>query len=404
MAEELIDRAVVAILRTKIRFAQKIRSRPCPPRSVVAGPRHVELARRAARESAVLLKNDGSLLPFDEHAQKRIAVVGRLADTPNIGDMKGSSHVYPPYVVTPLQGITRRLDGRVSVTYADGSDARALRAAVTDADAVVIVVGLTSDEEGEYIPHWDTGCGGDRVDLGLKESDARLIRDVAGLNSRCVVVLQGGGAIMTSAWEEAVPAILMTWYPGMEGGNALAELLYGDCSPSGKLPVTFARSADQLPFFDKDADRITYDAYHGYFLADREKHRVAYPFGFGLSYTRFSYDELRVSPSMVGVDDAVTVSVAVTNTGARAGDEIVEIYVSCVGSGVERHVKDLKGFGRLHLEPGERRVLSRTLRMRDLAFYDVEGRRWSVEKIDYLVQVGPSSRAEDLLTARVSVR
>ncbi|HEY9594520.1 MAG TPA: fibronectin type III-like domain-contianing protein, partial [Spirochaetia bacterium] len=193
-------------------------------------------------------------------------------------------------------------------------------------------------------------------------------------------------------------------YSGMEGGNALAEILYGDCNPSGKLPVTFPRSPEQLPFFDKDADRITYDAYHGYFLADREKYRVAYPFGFGLSYTRFSYDDLRVSRSAAGVDDEVTVSVAVTNTGRRVGDEIVQIYVGCVGSRVERHVKDLRGFGRLHLEPGERRVLSRTLRIRDLAFYDVESRRWSVEKIDYLVQVGPSSREECLLTARISIR
>ncbi|HEY9593260.1 MAG TPA: glycoside hydrolase family 3 N-terminal domain-containing protein, partial [Spirochaetia bacterium] len=167
VAEELIDRSVLAILRTKIRFAQAIRDRPRPPRSIVAGPRHVELARRAARESAVLLKNEGGILPFDVSAQRRIAVVGRLADTPNTGDMKGSSHVYPPYVVTPLQGIRKRVGGKVSVAYVDGTDEGELRAAVAGADVVVVVVGLTSDDEGEYIPHWDTACGGDRSDLGL---------------------------------------------------------------------------------------------------------------------------------------------------------------------------------------------------------------------------------------------
>jgi beta-glucosidase len=194
--ESLIDETVLAILRTKIGFAQRLAGTSYP-RSLMASLGHVALAARAARESIVLLKNEGSLLPLKARETRKIAVLGLLAAKPNIGEMKGSSHVYPPYVVTPLEGLRRRAGG-IEIAYAEcggaeGVGMEQLEAAVSGADAVVAVVGLTSDDEGEYIPYWSSGCGGDRLDLGLKPRDVEMIRRAAALNPRMIVVLQGGG-------------------------------------------------------------------------------------------------------------------------------------------------------------------------------------------------------------------
>ncbi|MFZ2782333.1 MAG: glycoside hydrolase family 3 C-terminal domain-containing protein [Rectinemataceae bacterium] len=407
--EALIDDAVRSILRTKIRFAKRLGAGPYM-RSSLACPAHVALARKAALESTVLLKNERNFLPFAVESQKKIAIVGRLASAANIGEMKGSSHVYPPYVVTPLEGIREKIGDRVEVAYADGEDEDELRAAVLEADAVVVVVGLTSDDEGEYIPHWSSGCGGDRIDLGLKSRDVDIIRSAVRLNGNVAVVLQGGGAIMTDPWDREVRSILMQWYPGMEGGTALADILYGDYNPSGKLPLTVPKTYRQLPHFDRDTEKITYDFYHGYFLIDSAAHHAAYPFGFGKSYTTFEYSGLVVSPAQIGTmgkdgeGGEFEVRVRVKNTGGRSGEEVVQIYAGYEGSCVPRHVKDLKGFGRVALEPGEEKEFSRTVKLCDLAYYSVEEHRWIVEKIDYLIHVGASSRPQDLITARLRVR
>jgi beta-glucosidase len=402
VAESLIDETVLAILRTKISFAQRLAG-TAYTRSLLASPEHVALAARVARESIVLLKNEGDLLPLNAGKTRKIAVLGLLAARPNIGEMKGSSHVYPPYVVTPLEGLRHRAEG-IEIAYAEGADAERLRAAVSGADAVVAVVGLTSDDEGEYIPYWSTGCGGDRLDLGLKRRDVDMIREAASLNPRLIVVLQGGGAIMTAPWDDDARAILMTWYPGMEGGNALADVLFGDCNPSGKLPLTIPASYDQLPHFECDTEAITYDFYHGYFLADRDASRVAYPFGFGMSYTSFAYSELAASISALGDTGKLDVSVRVENRGAMAGVEVVQLYVGYQGSAVERHAKDLKAFGRIALKPGESGLFRGTIALRDLAYYCPEKREWVLEDIEYIVYAGASSKPEDLLHTRLRLR
>jgi len=398
-----IDGAVREILRTKIKFAKQVGAGPYQLSSL-ACTRHVELAKKAALESTVLLKNADGFLPFDKSRQKKVAVIGRLANVANIGEMKGSSHVYPPYVVTPLEGIREKLGNAVEVAYSEGEDEDSWRNAVRDADAVVIVAGLTSDDEGEYIPHWSSGCGGDRLDLGLKHRDVDMISAIAGVNPNVAVVMQGGGAIMTDPWDEKVRAVLMTWYPGMEGGSALADILYGDYNPSGKLPLTIPRTYGQLPHFERDTEKITYDFYHGYFLADQKAYHVAYPFGFGMSYTTFKYSDLNVvTPVTIDKNSDIHVSVSVENTGRVAGEEVVQIYAGYEGSSVPRHVKDLKGFGRVRLEPGEKKTFSYTIKARDFAYYSVERKKWAVEKIDYLIHVGASSKQEDLMTARIRI-
>ena len=183
------------------------------------------------------------------------------------------------------------------------------------ADAVIVIAGLTCEEEGEYD---ETGgqSGGDRDSLELNRAEREMIEAAAEANANTIVCLQGGGIVLTSSWEKYVKAILIQWYSGMEGGNALARILFGVVNPSAKLPVTIPASAQQLPFYHQGLEEIKYDFYHGYFLVDKRGETASYPFGYGLSYTSFSYKNLFVQTK--GND--VIVSVDVTNTGERAGE------------------------------------------------------------------------------------
>jgi len=356
-----------------------------------------------AQKSTVLLKNSHELLPLDPLKLRSLVVVGPLATTANIGEMKGSSHVYPPYVVTPLMGIASALPSDVKVSYLLDLDSEQAIQLVQVADAVIVVVGLTSNDEGEFIPHWNDGCGGDRSYLGLKEADLRLIEKVASSTKQSVVVMQGGGAIITTPWDKTISALLMHWYPGMEGGNALADILFGKYNPCGKLPLTIPSSAEQLPYFNKDATHITYDYEHGYFLADRKRYPVAYPFGFGLSYTTFSYSDLVLERNSLDASGFLQVAVTVTNSGTSSGEEVVQLYSGYQNSSVPRHEKDLRDFSRIRLEPGESKRVSFDLPAKALAYWDTEGHQWKIERITYLVQVGSSSASEDLLTATFSI-
>ena len=395
---EAVDRAAENILRTVCKFA----SAPDPQvygKGLVACSEHVDLALEAAEKGMVLLKNDGQTLPFSGSELGTLAVVGRLAAVENTGD-HGSSQVFPRHTITALQGLEEYLGGRV--LYADGAEVDLACQAAQAADAVVLVAGYDYRDEGEYIgERFDNGS--DRVSLRLHDEDVDLIRAVSEANARCVVVLVGGSAIVVQEWVDSVPAILMAWYGGQEGGRALARILFGEANPSGKLPFTVPVDPQDLPFFDRDADEIEYDYCHGYTLFDRTGARPAYPFGFGLSFTSFSYGALRLSEAEVRVDGEVTASIDVTNAGSRPGAEVVQLYVGYVGSAVERHVKDLKGFARVYLEPGETQTVRIPVPVRSLAYYDVESRRWVVEPIVYKVFVGPSSAPADLQEAQFRV-
>ena len=392
--EELIDEAVTRILRQKARFAG-VGDPAEYSRDKVACREHAELTFEAARKGIVLLKNEHGALPLHRYKVRKIAIIGELAGKANLGD-RGSSRVRPPYAVTPLQGIKNRAGGSVDVIYTGGDDLFLARRVAGEADAVILVVGLTGKEEGEAMPG-PIKLGGDRESLGLPARQVSLIEAVCTENDRCIVVVESGSAVIMEGWKDRVQAILMAWYPGMEGGNAIAAILFGDENPSGKLPVTFPQSNDQLPHFDKKAKSIEYGYYHGYRLFDKEGKKPAFPFGFGLSYTEYAYSNPRLSAKEMAKDGSLEVSVDVTNAGGTAGDEVAQLYIGYGGSKVDRPVKELKGFSRVHLEPGETKTLSFEIRAEDLAYYDVKSGTWRIEEIEYTVYVGPSSRKEDLI-------
>jgi beta-glucosidase len=405
--EAEIDEAVLRTLRQKVRFAavgEPGRYRP----EVVASAAHRALAREAAQKSMVLLKNqplvttEAPVLPLNPSALTALAVIGPLADAPNLGD-EGSSQVRPPEVVTPLTGLQQAAEGRFTVTHLPGDDVAQAADAAREADIAIVVVGYTHEHEGEYIDEVFHRRGGDRATLTLPAADEALIQAVATANPRTVVVMIGGSAIITERWRAQVPTILMAWYQGMEGGHALADLLLGEVAPSGKLPCSFPRSADQLPFFDRDAKQITYGYFHGYWKLDQQGTRPAFPFGFGLSYTTFAYRDLVVETPEIDTEGTARVAVTITNTGSRPGDEIVQLYVGCEDSAVTRPVRALKAFQRVSLAPGEKHRVTFKLPASRLAYYDVEREGWRVEPQTYQIYVGASSDPRDLLNGTVRI-
>lgn len=419
-----VDDSVRRIVRTKLLFLTREDPQPYPP-SLAAAPGHAALAREAAEKSMVLLKNDGALLPLDRAGVKTIAIVGHLADADNTGD-HGSSHVTPPYCTSALRGLRDYLGAGATVLHADGADLVEVGRIATDADAVVVVAGTRWDDVGEYVAfpknmrpsgpaekgrmrvklpflHPIDMSGGDYVPLSLKARDLDVIRAASRANPRCIVALVGGSVFTMEEWKHDVPAILMAWYFGMEGGHALARVLFGEVNPGGKMPLTTPRHESQLPFFDEYADTIEYGPYHGYTLFDKTGEEPAYPFGFGLSYTTYAYRNLRVATPRIAPDGRIEVTVDVTNTGARAGEEVVQLYVGFEGSRVDRPVKLLRAFAKVALTPGETRTVRLTVAASDLAWYNVEKQTWEVEPMEYGLFVGGSSRPSDLLTAAFTV-
>jgi beta-glucosidase len=388
---ELIDDAVTRILRQKLRYAG-ISGRRTYDKSQVACDGHRQLALEAARKSLVLLRNDCNLLPLERDAIRSLAVIGKLARKANLGD-RGSSRVRPPYAVTPLAGIRAKAGPSIKVLYASGRNLVAARHVAGEADTVVVVAGLTWKDEGEYIP---VIRGGDRVFLGLSTTQVRLIETVAGVNSRCVVVIEGSSAITMCPWIDRVRSVLMAWYPGMEGGNAIAEILFGDVNPSGKLPITFPEFEQQLVPFDTKARSAEYSYYHGYRHFDKQALLPLFHFGYGLSYTRYAYSNLVVAPRLIGKSGSVKVTVDVSNIGTRAGEEIVQMYIGYRDSRIERPAKELKGFARVSLQSGETKNVALEIHADDLAWYDTAASCWKVEDAYYEVLVGSSSRPDDL--------
>lgn len=394
--EAQVDDAVRRILRQKIRFAG-VGSPEKYNRSRMGCAEHAELSLEVARKSAVLLKND-HVLPLDRTKVKKVLVAGDLARTGAIGDSKGSSAVFPPYVVTALEGIQKAAGEKVQVEFARGVVEDELRQRGKDFDAVIVYVGLTHLNEGEYFPSSaDAPVGGDRLDLGLTYKEVGMIEAAAEGNENTIVVLQGGSAIQVEPWKDKVKGIIMQWYSGMEGGTALGEILFGDVNPSGKLPVTIHAKPQQLPYFGLHLETVDYDLYHGYFAADKFQQEVSYPFGYGLSYTKYQYSNIRLASDSIAKDGTVSITVDVTNTGERAGEEIVEAYVGCLKSEVDRHVKDLKGFRKVHLMPGETKTVTIDVDAENLAYYHEDKKEWVVEATDYMAYIGASSSEKDLL-------
>ncbi|HKJ24733.1 MAG TPA: glycoside hydrolase family 3 C-terminal domain-containing protein, partial [Myxococcota bacterium] len=340
----------------------------------------------------VLLRNEG-VLPWRPEAVRRVLVVGRLADTPNLGD-HGSSRVYPPRVVTPLAGLRAAAPAGCAIDFEPGDDLARVRARAAEADAVLVVAGYTHEDEGEYIPapmadpqDPTKTVGGDRLDLGLGAEQEALVLAAAEAHPETVVAVMAGSAVTLEAWRERVGAILMLWYPGMEGGHALADVLFGRVNPAGRLPFTIPKRADDLPFFDRDATAIEYDLWHGYTKLERDGIAPAFPFGFGLSYTDFAFGD--AAAQLDG--DVVRVAVDVENTGGRAGETVVQVYAGPAEPSPEHPRRRLCGFRRVALAPGARERVAIDVATKDLAWFDEAARRWRLGAPEWRFRVGPSS-------------
>ena len=424
-----VDDAALRVLRQQVRFGQGRDPRDYAP-EVVGCEAHRKLARETAEKSIVLLKNEGGLLPLE--GVRRIAVIGRLAEVPNTGD-GGSSNTRPAYVVTPLEGLRAALGGTVAIDTDDGADPARAAAVAKRADVALVVAGYTHADEGEYIPpdifaafvpsfpppgpedmafvqtmqagNMDPGLalGGDRERLTLHPRDEALIQAVTAANPKTVVAVMAGSAVIIEAWRERAAAILMLWYPGMEGGHALADVLIGRVNPSGRLPCVFPVRAEDLPAFDRNATKITYDLWHGYRKMERDGASPAFPFGFGLSYTRFEYANLRLKKTELSASDLIEATVEVTNAGERAGEEVVQLYVAAIGSKVERAPKELKAFARVALRPGETRAVRLAVSVSELGYYDEGAADWVVEPIAYAAIVGRHSLDRGALRAAFTV-
>lgn len=500
LTEQVLDHALRNTFRVRFRLGEFDPEDRNPyshvPESKLCAPEHAELSLRAARESVVLLKNDG-LLPLNNNMPSA-AVIGPLADEAFTDWYSGT----PPYRITPLQGITEKMNGR-KVNFHTGLDQVRLRSAasgqyVTLADDNRLLFGTNESSEAALFERNDWGWGSvtlrlvssgkfvtetenglqaiadeargwfvkeafgletlpdgttvmtswegkpvildeqgrltigadgaeaapfmvetvqdgieaaaaaakaaetaivfvgnspfingketiDRPDIVLPPSQQQLIQAVHAANPNTVVVIVGSYPFAVNWEQEHVPSIVFTSHAGQELGRAVADVLYGDYNPGGRLNMTWYKSVDQLP------DLMDYDIIKGkrtyqYFDGD-----VLYPFGHGLSYTRFAYGRLSISEPVMKADGQVTVSVQVRNEGDRAGDEVVQLYVSANNSRVVRPLKTLKGFRRIHLDPGASETVSFELAAEELAFWDVTRERYCIESGEYCVMVGPSS-------------
>jgi beta-glucosidase len=360
---------------------------------------HHALARRAAQESAVLLKNAGHLLPLQPEMGSMVAVIGEFARTPRYQGA-GSSQVNPTRVDVALDELQSALAGRAEVRFAAGfgvgttdNDEQLLREAVDlarEADHVVVFLGLPAEEESE---------GFDRTHLDLPANQLVMLYALAEVHDQLIVILANGGVVRISSWEDRVSAILECWLSGQAAGGAAVDLLLGVANPSGKLaetiPVRLQDNSSHLNFpGEEGVVRYGERIFIGYRAYDTLIQQVNYPFGFGLSYTSFHIDDVGVSAagSVAAGDLQVTVSASVTNTGQRAGAEVVQVYVGDVEASVSRPLRELKGFAKVFLEPGETQQVSCQLDERAFAFWSARFQRWVVEPGEFMIAVGNSSR------------
>lgn len=361
------------------------------------------VARKAADEGIVLLKNEHAVLPLSPETLHSIAVIGPGAAVPRAGG-GGSGLVYAKHVISPLEGIRTRA-GKVNVSYALGavmpgeesaSSTEESRkklldeavAAARESDAALVFVGYSWKLETE---------GKDRPTMELPEGQNELVQAVAAVNKKTIVILNGGDSVNLSKWVGDVPGLVDAWYGGEEGGNAISDVLFGDVNPSGRLPFTFLRRLEDSPSYGNypgDNLHVKYaeGIYVGYRYFDKHAESTPlFPFGYGLSYTSFAFSDLKLPKSMTGEKPA-TVSVVVRNTGNRKGAEVVQMYVGNPGATVDRPVRELKGFERVELAPGESRTVTFHLDRRALSFYDTGKHAWTAQPGRFEISVGSSSR------------
>ncbi|MCX6138903.1 MAG: glycoside hydrolase family 3 C-terminal domain-containing protein, partial [Ignavibacteriales bacterium] len=358
-------------------FHQPLPNEPIPSQA------HGALARRIAAAGMVLLKNAKGLLPLTASQVKSIALIGRYAADAMTGG-GGSSAVTPSYIVTPLTGIQTKVRSGVSVQLNDGSDITAAAALARRVDVAIVMVGDSLREGRDF-------------SISLSGNQDTLVRAVANANPRTVVVLKTGTAALMP-WINNVSAVLEAWYPGEEDGNAVADVLFGDVNPSGKLPLTFPENELDLPAQVVKDSTTNYreGVFVGYRYFDASNKTPLFPFGHGLSYTTFQYHNLSLGPVGAGFDanphQKVSVELDVTNSGAVAGSEAVQIYVGMPSATVLQPPKQLKGVQKIQLTPGQTGHIRLKLDFRSFAYWDTTRHDWSVAPGNYQILVGSSSR------------
>jgi beta-glucosidase len=423
-----VDQAATRMLNARVKFGQLTAAYQGSP--LTANPTNVQashdLSRRTEEEGAVLLKNDG-VLPLGPMGMttgtglataKTILFLGPDAGLPNaanvhvantasgLGD-RGSSDTVPPYAISFVTGL--RNHPATAVNGITITQAATLPAGMSP-DVIIIPVSMAHEDEGEAFDG-----GADRRDLRLNgahplhwgaSKPSALINQVATAapNSKIVVLLMVGGAVVMEDWWTQADAIIHTFYPGQEGGNALARLLYGEISFSGKLPFTVAMSEADYPAFQNNGTTSTTDYFHGYRKIENDAKTPRFWFGYGLSYNTYEYSDLQVlCPNGVGAAGRLEVQVTVKNTGNMVGDEIVQLYIGYPNSLIRHPKKELKAYARVTLMPGESKVVPLSVNARDMAHWDNATSQWVVEKVQYQLLVGPSADPTKLLSANFTI-
>ena len=393
ITQDVIDGMVRRVLRVMVRTG-RLDGAKTPDATAVNSPAHQKLALKVAQQGIILLKNQRAVLPLDRRRIKSIAVIGPNAADTQLGG-RWSADVRPFYQVSVLEGIQKAAP-QIAVHYLQGCPRKApstpdtlsaAAALAAKSDVAVVVVGMDNDYEGEEL---------DTPNINLPGDQDKLIQAVAAANKNTIVVLNQGTPVLMNAWLGQVPSVIESWYAGQEQGNAVAGILFGDVNPSGKLTETIgARREDYSDFghYPGDGKVLAYGEglYVGYRHFDKAKIKPLFPFGYGLSYTTFAYSALTVSPTLKRGQPA-TVRVTVRNTGRRAGDEIVQLYVDALAPKIDRPVQELKGFGRVSLRPGQAATLTLPLDAGTFAYWDVTRHRWKTDPGPYEVKIGASSR------------
>lgn len=420
IAEAEVDKAVGRVLGAKFRLGLFDHAYVDPDyaQKITNNAEHKQLALKVAEKSIVLLKNDGNLLPLDLRKLKTIAVIG-----PNAADVHLGGYSRDPGAgnqVSILDGIRKRASPDVKVVYAEGckittgkqgwaawyenevkqpepgSQEESIRnaaAVAKQADVAIVVVGENESTNREA---WSEQHLGDRDSLDLLGAQDGLVKAIVETGTPTVVLLINGRPLSINYVKEHVPAILEGWYLGEQGGAAAANVIFGDVNPGGKLPITFPRSVGELPdFYDHKPSRN-----RSYLFSGRE---VLFPFGYGLSYTQFRFDNLRVEPQTIGTAGTAKVTVDVTNTGRREGDEVAQLYVHQRVASITRPVEQLRGFERVTLKPGEKKTVEFEVGPGDLSLLDVNMNR-VVEPGTFDLMVGPNSAQTSSIPLEVAAR
>ena len=393
LTEEDINRAVKRLFMARFRLGMFDPDDQVAyaqiPYSIVDSPEHRQLALEVARQSLVLLKNQDNRLPLDKNALKSIAVIGPNAD--DLLVLTGNYMGTPAEPVTVLAGIRALVTPETQVNYAKGCNLigtsetgfeEAIQAAKAS-EVAILAMGLAQQLEGEQGQQEGNPPGvtsmGDRTSLSLPPIQEKLLQAIHATGTPVILVLLNGSAVAVNWANENVPAILEAWYPGQAGGTAVAEAIFGQTNPGGRLPVTFYQSASDLPAFDDyNMENRTYRYFTG---------QPLYPFGYGLSYTTFAYSNLKISPEKVKAGESVSVQVEIENTGKLTGDEVAQLYLKDVEASLPIPLLQLCGFTRLRLEPGQKQTVQFTLTPDQMSFADNDG-KWVLEPGEFKVWVG----------------